>query len=215
MLLLPVKNIVDLHLEIPDHAPVMVLPQAVLFPSALFPLFIFEQRYREMLAWSLENERMFCIALLREGRSDWTSPEDFYPTAGLGLVRACVEREDGTSHLVLQGLTRVAFTGFTQESPFVIARLRPLGDVQPVDDAEAGLSAQVLELCSRLRKHGVGVPDALDDQLAQVDDDGLLADLVAHAFISVPVHRQSLLETVNVHHRLRLLIEYLQAELPT
>jgi len=36
--------------DLPDEVPVMPLPGAVLFPNALLPLYIFEQRYREMLA---------------------------------------------------------------------------------------------------------------------------------------------------------------------
>ena len=57
----------------------MVLPNTLLFPESLLPLFIFEERYREMLAWALEHERMFCMALLRSGREDWSSPDDFHP----------------------------------------------------------------------------------------------------------------------------------------
>src|SRR5437867_1685310 len=113
----------------------MVLPGAHLFPNAILPLFIFEPRYREMLAWSLDQQRMFCIAPMKPGISEARSPEDFHHIVGLGLVRACVGHEDGTSHLALQGLARVKITGFLQETPFRIAELRELRS-QPVDASE-------------------------------------------------------------------------------
>ena len=54
-------------LNLPPKAPIMVLPNATLFPHALLPLIIFESRYQEMLSWSLEHHRMFCIALMKPG----------------------------------------------------------------------------------------------------------------------------------------------------
>ena len=92
----------------------MVLPNTLLFPDSLLPLFIFERRYRAMLAWALENDRIVSLALLRQGRADWSTTDDFHHIAGLGLIRASVAREDGTSHLILQGMARVKFTRFVQ-----------------------------------------------------------------------------------------------------
>src|SRR5438093_11960926 len=94
---------------LPEQAPVMPLPGAVLFPHALLPLYIFEPRYREMLAHALAHERMFCVALLQPDRAQWQSEEHFFEVGTIGLIRACVDRGDGTSNLILQGLQRVRF----------------------------------------------------------------------------------------------------------
>ena len=80
----------------------MPLPGASLFPHALLPLYIFELRYRQMLKHALAHHRMFCVALIKPGCADWHSPADFFHTAGVGLIRACVERGDGTSNLILK-----------------------------------------------------------------------------------------------------------------
>ena len=85
-----VKNIGEPMLTLPRTAPVMVLPDALLFPNSLLPLFIFEPRYREMLKWVLAEQRVFCIAQMKPGVSEAQTPDDFHQTGGLGLVRACV-----------------------------------------------------------------------------------------------------------------------------
>src|SRR5438094_7110728 len=100
----------------------MVLPNASLLPNTLLPLHIFEERYRQMLAHSLERHRMFCVALMKPGVSEAHSADDFFRVGGLGLVRASVSSPDQTSNLILQGLGRVEFTDFVQEEPFRIAR---------------------------------------------------------------------------------------------
>src|ERR1043165_3333817 len=89
-------------MKIPPEVPVMTLPNATLFPQALLPLYIFEPRYRQMLADALHSNRMFSVAMQRPGNSRETPA----PIAGLGLVRVSVGHKDGTSHLILQGLAR-------------------------------------------------------------------------------------------------------------
>src|SRR5437660_10195070 len=101
----------------------MPLPVALLFPHALLPLHIFEPRYREMLKHALAHHRMFCVALLKPHCVEWNSNADFFHIATVGLIRACVERSDGTSNLILQGLERVRFRVFRQEAPFLFATI--------------------------------------------------------------------------------------------
>ena len=113
-------------MELPDQVPVMPLPGALLFPHALLPLYIFEPRYRQMLDLALSEHRMFCVALMKPQRQHWQSTDDFFHVAGVGLIRACVGRGDGTSNLILQGLRRVRFAAFEQSSPFPIAQIEPL-----------------------------------------------------------------------------------------
>ena len=105
----------------------MPLSGALLFPHALLPLYIFERRYREMLEHALTHHRMFSVASIRPNRADWNTSDDFFHVSTAGLVRACVERDDGTSHLILQGLRRIRFKSFVQETPFPIARTLAVG----------------------------------------------------------------------------------------
>jgi Lon protease-like protein len=208
------KSIGHQKLNLPRHAPVMVLPGAALFPHTLMPLLIFEPRYRAMLAWVLEQQRMFCIAMMKPGVEEATTVDQFHHIAGLGLVRACVQHEDGTSHLMLQGLARVQFTSFLQDAPFRIADLRELSATPATEDEGEALSAQVLEICAHYRAQGAEVPEELDRRLAEVSDPAVLSDVVAHAFVRDPQRRQDLLEKGDVAVRLRTLIRHLADEMP-
>lgn len=191
----------------------MVLPNALLFPNSLLPLHIFEPRYRVMLNWTLEHHRLFCIALTKRGREEWEGPEDFHHVAGVGLVRACVGREDGTSNLLLQGLARVKLTGFSEDYPFVLADIRELRS-KPAEEFETEpLTAKVLALCAQLRARGAGVPESLDAQLAQIDNAEVLGDVVAHTFLRDPFRRQDVFEELRVGERLRLLVRHLTVEM--
>jgi Lon protease-like protein len=191
----------------------MPLPGAVLFPHALLPLYIFEPRYRKMLEHALRKHRMFCVTLIKPICPDWRASEDFFHLATAGLIRACVERSDGTSNLVLQGLQRVRFTGFERENPFPIANIETVESRDaPTVETEA-LGAKVIELYGSLKHDRRQLPAKLDRYLSELRDLEMLADLMASTFVSDPLRRQRLLEERSLNQRLRFLIRYLRDEI--
>lgn len=203
----------DGSLTLPEQVPVMPLPGALLFPRALLPLYIFEQRYREMLDYALNHHRMFSVALVKPPQTEWKSMDDFYHVAGVGLIRACVGRNDGTSNLILQGLERVQLIEFKQKTPFPIATIEPLdSEVSSSVETEA-LASKVLELYSKLRSKGRQLPKKVDRYLSDLNDMEMLADLMASTFINDPARRQQVLEELVLNQRLRLVIQYLREEL--
>lgn len=202
----------DASIILPDRVPVMPLPGTLLFPHALLPLYIFEPRYQEMLALALSEHRMFCVALLKPQHSHWKSTDDFFHVAGVGLIRACVGRGDGTSNLILQGLRRVRFSSFEQSAPFPISRIEPLESKATPSVQTEALGAKVLELYSQLKTAGRRLPEKVDKYLEHLGDMEMLADLMAATFVNDPLRRQQLLEELSLKQRLRLLIQYLREE---
>lgn len=202
----------DQTITLPGQVPVMPLPGALLFPHALLPLHIFEPRYQEMLEHALKEHRMFSVALLKPQRAQWNSTEDFFHVAGVGLIRACVGRGDGTSNLILQGLQRVRFTGFAQSAPFPIARIEALKSESTPSVETDALGAKVIELYSKLKEAGRQLPEKVDRYLSHLGDTEMLADLMAATFVNDPMRRQQLLEERSLNRRLRLVIQYLREE---
>ena len=200
-------------ITLPQQLPVMPLPGAVLFPHALLPLYIFEPRYRKMLEHALRKHRMFCVTLIKPICPDWRASEDFFHLATAGLIRACVERSDGTSNLVLQGLQRVRFTSLERENPFPIANIETVESRDaPTVETEA-LGAKVIELYGSLKHDRRQLPAKLDRYLSELRDLEMLADLMASTFVNDPLRRQRLLEERSLNQRLRFLIRYLRDEI--
>ena len=198
---------------LPEQLPVMPLPGAVLFPHALLPLYIFEPRYRKMLEHALQQHRVFCVTLIKPSCQDWHAPEDFFHLATAGLIRACVERSDGTSNLILQGLQRVRFTSFEQEEPFPIASIDTIESRDPTSVETEALGAKVIELYGSLKHDHRQLPAKLDRYLSELRDLEMLADLMASTFVDDPLRRQRLLEERSLNQRLRFLIRYLRDEI--
>src|SRR6266581_3100454 len=116
------------------------------------------RHYVSVSMFALQRHRMFCVTLIKPSCPEWHAPEDFFHLATAGLIRACVGRSDGTSNLILQGLQRVRFAAFEQETPFPIATIDPLeSEVQSSVETEA-LGAKVLELYDKFKGNGRQFP---------------------------------------------------------
>src|SRR4029453_12692628 len=154
--------------------------------------------------------RMFCVALLKPHCVEWNSTDDFFHIASVGLIQGLVERSDGTSNLILQGLDRVRFNAFQQEAPFPIAMIEALESDSTTSVETEALAAKVLELYSNLKGDGPRqLPPKVDQYLSDLSDPELLADLVTSTFVSDPLRPQRVLEKLSVKKRLRLVIQFL------
>jgi Lon protease-like protein len=214
---------------IPNQAPVMTLSGVTLFPGTLLPLHIFEPRYRRMLASVLRSHRMFVVAMQRPG----CAMETPAAVAGLGFVRVCVDHDDGTSHLVLQGHARVELTGMAREHPFPISGIRPLQAATRDSVAIDALMAKVRDLVTERIQLGFASASSgvrkLTEEIKQAqalltvpeiigclekrDDPDQVADLVSSALLTRASQKQIILETVEVEPRLRHLIHFLMGEI--
>jgi Lon protease-like protein len=192
--------------QLPDTIPVMVLPRCSLLPHGLLPLFIFEPRYRAMLQHALQHERLFCVGM-RTDHEDDEADEAIHGHSTAAMVRACVHHEDGTSHLMLQGVKRIRFAGWSQRTPFRIARIEPVETVISCRKEMQRLRCEVLKrVCSR-----VCGPDAksLTQKMKAICDTEVLTDFVAANFLNDASHRQQTLGMCDLNDRLRYLAEVL------
>jgi Lon protease-like protein len=190
-------------MELPEEVGIMTLPNAILFPQALLPLYIFEPRYRAMLKQSLESQRMFAVALPHTPSSPKVVPNRI---AGVGLIRACVDKPDGSSNLILQGVSRVRFTNFIQEKPFYVGRIEILNTEESDALEVEALSVKVLEIIGTMHDAGQIQAEGILKFLRDISDYDAMADIVTYSFIESLVSKQEILETLNLRQRLQKVI---------
>lgn len=196
----------EMEITLPDEVPVMTLPNTAFFPQALMPLHIFEPRYRQMLRDALATNRLFAVAGLDLERIN--EPEHFEPPhriASVGIIRACQKNDNGTSNLLLQGLCRVEIVKIVRDEPYRWIQIRALA-------SEAGASAdenqalrrelsRLLNVKLRLAASGAGEMTAF---LKTVEDPEAFVDIAAFSLCENTILKQKLLETLDVHRRLKL-----------
>ena len=193
-------------MELPEEVGIMVLPGLVFFPHNLAPLHIFEPRYQEMLAKALDSHRMFGLCHGRDG----SHPCE---VGCVGIIRACVRNNDGTSNLILQGFRRVRFVSFTQSRPYFVGIPIPIEEDSAMATVEEeALAAKVVEMASGQPALQGNCREEVAQFLSGLKDLGMLVDIVAGNFVQCPERKQQLLELEPRAARLHLLARILHEQ---
>lgn len=202
----------DDDIQIPEILPVMTLQDTVLFPHVVMPLFIFEQRYRLMLAEVLQSHRLFAVFNEKAEGNGGGLEEAPEAMGTVGVVRAAHQNPDGTSNLALQGLLRVRLLDIVQENPFRLIRAEPCpntgGDQLPGD-----LRLPILSLLDRQPLLARGLPEEYLGFLRSLDKPAPFIDVAIHSLCQDAAVKQRLLETLSLPDRYTLFGRFLAGEL--
>lgn len=192
--------------SIPNRIPTMTLRGVVLFPKAMMPLRIFEERYKKMLAERLEGDRIFAVVGERENVTQEEEHLELpYGVATAGLIRVSKENADGTSFVLLQGLSRVKIVSIDQEIPFRIINVEPIETI--VDDSSTGLREKIIYQLERNLTLGGDVTKEMLDFLTPIEDNTSFVDLAAYSLCKQSLRKQALLEVQNLGKRAQMLID--------
>ena len=188
----------------------------VLFPGAMLPLHIFEERYKEMITYAVENGGLFGLSY----RSDAAIGRETPPEAGsvgcIARINAVVPLDDGRMNVISTGLLRyrVVAVALASSTPFVVASvdlltddLEPGADLSRIFDDMAGACRKFLEAAQ-----------ALDEASAPIDQD-LPDDAEAFSLLvcsALPIDndaKQTLLEMTSTRLRFTRMRQHVTAAL--
>ncbi len=190
--------------------PMFPLPNIVLFPNALLPLHIFEDRYRKMVRDVLASHKLIAVSLLLGNEHEYDGKPPVAPIAGVGEVILAHELPDGKFNLVLRGRARIHIDSeLPSDEPYRLISATeipddPTGNRPDLMDADASLRALVGGLANAIPEGG----DLLKQVVAAQETPGELVDVLASALVVDSKLRQLLLETTDVGRR----IEQVSAE---
>lgn len=191
-----------------EALPVFPLPGTLLLPQTLVSLHVFEPRYRKMMEHVLETHRVLAVAMLDErGVPDTYGRPPLCGVAGVGVIRRSARLPDGRYNILVEGVMRADVTDElapTPRIPYRRVRARPLVEVHTQSPDLASAQSALRALCVQVvGELGGGDPDVME-RLNEIQDPGVLADLVAAAAIQDPDDRQRILAEVDVAKRIEI-----------
>jgi Lon protease-like protein len=185
-----------------EELPIFPL-DAVLFPGAILPLHIFEERYKSMLRYAIDHGGAFGLSYEQGAAVNRETPPEVGSVGCIAKIKAVMPAEAGRMNIVTAGLMRYRVQGFSQMLPFLIARVEPFTD-DPEADAEL---TDVFDNLFEIGKQFLSAAQMLDESSIQLnealpDDPEAFSFLVASALPLDNQSRQSLLEMTSTRVRL-------------
>jgi ATP-dependent Lon protease len=190
-------------ITLPDTIGMIVLEDCYLLPGCFLPLYIFEQRYRDMLEHALNTSRMFCVGTISDGK--------LLNVSTAGLVRACKKQEDGTSHVMLYGMSRIKFTGWEQHEPYRIATIEEIPTLtdSSLTELEA-LKARALDLLPAATTETGDSMNSLRRVLAEMKCADRACDILSYHFVRESEHLEQILSEPRLEKRYSILLNELE-----
>ncbi len=173
----------------------------VLFPGALLPIHVFEERYRLMIGRCLEEDSPFGVVLIRAGR-EVGGPALPYSVGTTARIHRAQRLEDGRLNILARGERRFRILQMRQQEPY------PLAEVELLEDEDGagaqGVAESVAQLFQRYLRSLLTAAGQWSRPRPLPREATALADLVAHHLAIEPRRKQVLLETLSVRRRLEL-----------
>ena len=194
--------------------PVVPMRNAVLFPGVTFPISAGRAGTLRGIEAAMSTPERLVFAVAQRSDSETVSPTELY-TIGTIATLGSIQRGIGGIRLVLEGKSRGIALRVAPKNGYLEATVQHAQEMLPLDSRDpafAGLHREARERAAELGRK-LGLPDETVDQiLAEVDEPGRLADLVA-GYLDIPVaDKQALLETLSVEDRLRRVLVHVQRQ---
>ena len=202
----------DEDLHVPDELPVLPVKGMTLFPFAVVPLVIGQARSVQLVDDAMRGDRML-VVLMQKNEVEQAGPGDVHEVGTVAAIQQLFRSQDGTLHVLVQGLRRTRVREFTHDTPYLRASIEPIVDESTASSETEGLRRALIDVAREL----AGVVDEVPAEMAQtteeVSDPAELLSLVVTSFPIAPATRQQILETVPLDEQLRQLLDALQHEL--
>ena len=185
-----------------DDLPIFPLA-TVLFPGAVLPLHIFEDRYKEMMRFAMENGGLFGLSYNENAFIGRETPPEVGSVGCLARINAVMPVEEGRMNVVSTGLVRYRVRGLNQVQPFIRARVEPFTDDIEHDENMSGLYKDQMELYRKFLAASRALDESSMTLQEELPEEPEALSLLMASVLPVENHtKQQLLEMTSTRLRL-------------
>jgi len=193
------------QVAIPDVLPVLPLPDMVVFPYMIVPLFVNRERSAKAVDQALSENRMILLVSQKTANVDDPKAEDLREFGTVSVIMRMLKLPDGRVRILVQGFSRAHVEYYDESKPYLTAKVQPKTEPQVTPDS-VELEAMIRNAKSSLEKMvslGKNISPDLVAIASNLDDPARLSDLIASNLDLKVDKAQEVLELIDPVERLR------------
>lgn len=201
--------------DVPTEISILPLRDSVIYPMLIAPLSVARDSGIQLLDESIVgNNRVIGVVAQKRPQDESPGFDDVNEYGCAVIIRTLVKMPDAV-RLIVQGISRFKIVERLQEQPYLRARIEVLDepelDLGRAEEVEA-LRRSVAALFEQAVRLSPQLPDELRTLTQAVQETNVMADLVAAHMTLAVEDKQTILETLPLEERLRILLEMLSKE---
>ncbi len=198
---------------IPDELAVLRLREGIVYPSMMAPLTASHADDGELIDAALSGDRIIGLVAQRDPELERAGPDGLYEYGCAVVVQKMLQMPDGERRLLIRGLARFKVLEWTQETPYLRARIEVAEEPIESDETIQARARALQDLFRRLVEMAPHLPQELYVQALNMEEPGSLADMVASTLNLEMAEREQVLEALELDERLRLVTRFATREL--
>jgi ATP-dependent Lon protease len=202
-----------LECDVPPEMPVLPLMSTIVFPLGVTSLQVRIEQSKTLLRDYSDPDAMIALVYSPARREQDIRTEELSRVGLAARVIRILHMPGGNVQVTLEGLRRIGVEEFVRTEPYVVARvscpLEPQGEPEQVHE----LVTRILASLRTLAQLDKTYPPEMDNIFSMnLGEPGLFADTVA-SIVRIPLEvKRTIVETLAVGERLKLVAEALDSE---
>src|SRR5215510_12945139 len=113
------------QITIPDVLPVLPMPDIVIFPYMIVPLFVNRKRSAKAVDHTLAENRMIMLVSQKDPNIDEPKAADLYDFDTVSVIMQMLKIPDDQVRILVQGFSRYQVEFFDESNPYISAKIQP------------------------------------------------------------------------------------------
>ncbi|MCU4904529.1 endopeptidase La [Bacillus paranthracis] len=192
--------------------PLLPLRGVLVYPTMVLHLDVGRDKSIQALEQAAMDENIIFLAMQKEMNIDDPKEDDIYSVGTVAKVKQMLKLPNGTLRVLVEGLHRAEVVEFIEEENVVQVSIKTITEEVEADLEEKALMRTLLEHFEQYIKVSKKVSNETFATVADVEEPGRLADLIASHLPIKTKQKQEILESISVKERLHTLISIIQDE---
>jgi ATP-dependent Lon protease len=200
---------------LPSDAFLLPIRMRPIFPGIITPIIVPAGKFSQAIDEVYRRDAYLGLVLIKEENSEKEAHDNIHKIGVIAKVLKKLNLPDGGTNILINTIHRFKVESYITKEPFLIAKIS-----YPMDTIEKGskidLKALMRELLIQTKALAQNNPLFTEEMkltLVNMSDSGKMSDFICSILNLEKQEYQDVLETLNVHERLRKVIIFLKKEL--
>ncbi|MBL5766176.1 endopeptidase La [Heyndrickxia sporothermodurans] len=198
--------------KIENTVPLLPLRGLLVYPTMVLHLDVGREHSVQALEQAMMNDHLIFLTTQKDESINEPNEDDLFRMGTLTQVKQMLKLPNGTIRVLVEGLHRAEIENFYDKETYYAVSLKSYEDNEQTDVETEALMRTMLEYFEQYIKLSKKISAENFETVADIEEPGRMADIIAsHLPLKLP-HKQEVLETVDIKQRLNKVIEIIHNE---
>ncbi len=201
--------------ELPEDIAILPLRNTVLFPGVVIPITAGRDKSIKLINDANAKGKIIGVVAQIDENEEDPSPKDVHHIGTVARIMRVLKMPDGNTTVILQGKKRFEIESFTQEEPYLKAKIKAVDEERPKKkDVEfKAIIESIKELAIEIIRESPNIPTEATFAIKNIESEPFLINFVSSNMNLSVEEKQQLLAIKNLKDRALETLRYMNLEL--